>query len=229
VFELGHIFSQDEESRREQQAMAMITWGALGSPHWQGRSGKTDFFLLKGTCESLMTQLGYGPVSFQNRDHPFFETGCALALRVKGAEAGILGQLKQEILDAYDLTEPVWAAEIDLDATFELQSQAFIFSPIVKYPSVIRDVSFLIDRGVPYQEVKETLDGIKLPHLEHYTLVDRYTGSGVPEDKVSLSMRFMFRNPQKTLQAGEVDALQEKIVKALRSRFDLQLREGGEN
>jgi len=229
VFELGHIFSQDEESRREQQAMAMITWGALGSPHWQGRSGKTDFFLLKGTCESLMTQLGYGPVSFQNRDHPFFETGCALALRVKGAEAGILGQLKQEILDAYDLTEPVWAAEIDLDATFELQSQAFIFSPIVKYPSVIRDVSFLIDRGVPYQEVKETLDGIKLPHLEHYTLVDRYTGSGVSEDKISLSMRFMFRNPQKTLQAREVDALQEKIVKALRSRFDLQLREGGEN
>ena len=229
VFELGHIFSQDEGNRREQQAMAMITWGTLGSPHWQGRGGKTDFFLLKGTCESLMTQLGYGPVSFQNRDHPFFETGCALTLRVKGAEAGILGQLKQEILDAYDLTEPVWAAEIDLDATFQLQSQAFSFSPIVKYPSVIRDVSFLIARDVPYQGVKETLDGLKLPHLEHYTLVDRYTGSGVPEDKVSLSMRFMFRNPQKTLQAGEVDVLQEKIVKALRSRFALQLREGGEN
>ncbi len=229
VFELGHIFDRDQEDMREQQSMAMITWGALGSPHWQGRSGKSDFFCLKGTCESLLIQLGYGPVSFQKRDHPFFAPGCALDLRVKGAVTGVLGQLRQEILDAYDLTEPVWAAEIDLDATFELQPQAFSFSPIVKYPSVIRDVSFLIDRDVPYEEVKTALDRLKLPHLEDYTLVDRYTGSGVPDDKVSLSMRFTFRNPQKTLQAGEVDVLQERIAKALRSSFNFQLREGGEN
>jgi phenylalanyl-tRNA synthetase beta chain len=229
VFELGHIFSRVEENRREQQAMAMITWGTMGVPHWQGRSCKADFFLLKGVCESLMTQMDYGPVSFQNQDHPFFETGDALALRVKGAEAGILGQLKQDILEAYDLSGPVWAAEIDLDATFELQSQVFRFSPVVKYPCVIRDVSFLIGRDAPYQEIQDILDRLKLPNLELFTLVDRYTGSGVPEDKVSLSMRFTFRHPQKTLQAGEVDALQEKIVRTLRSSFDFQLREGGEN
>jgi phenylalanyl-tRNA synthetase beta chain len=90
-------------------------------------------------------------------------------------------------------------------------------------------MSILIDRDVPYQEVKETLDRLNLPYLERTLLVDRYTGSGVPEDKVSLSLRFTFRNPQATLQAGEVDALQEKIAKALRSGFDFQLREGGEN
>jgi phenylalanyl-tRNA synthetase beta chain len=92
-----------------------------------------------------------------------------------------------------------------------------------------RDVSFLIDNGIPYRDVTEVLDRLKLPYLERYTVYDRYTGTGVPEDKVSLSLRFVFRSPQKTLQAAEVDALQEKIVKALRSSFQFQLREGGEN
>jgi len=229
VFELGHIFSQDEEDKRELQAMGMITWGALEAPHWQGPGLTTDFFHLKGTCESLVASLGYQAVSFQSRDHPFFEAGHALALHLKGAEAGILGLLKPEILEAYDLNEPVWAAEIDLDVAFEIQPHVFRCVPVVKYPSVIRDVSFLIDRGVPYQSIKEILDRLKLPYLERYTLYDRYTGTGVPEGKVSLSLRFVFRHPQKTLQAGEVDALQEKIGKALRSNFEIQLREGGEN
>ncbi|MGB2906200.1 MAG: phenylalanine--tRNA ligase subunit beta [Candidatus Aminicenantaceae bacterium] len=230
VFELGHIFSQEEEDKRELQAMGMITWGALDAPHWQGGPGlPTDFFHLKGTCESLVASLGYQVVSFQNRDHPFFEAGHALALYLKGAEAGILGRLKPEILEAYDLNEPVWAAEIDLDVAFEIQPHVFRFVPVVKYPSVIRDVSFLIDRGVPYQDIKEILDRLNLPYLERHTLYDRYTGAGVPEGKVSLSLRFVFRHPQKTLQAGEVDALQEKIGKALRSSFEIQLREGGEN
>ncbi|MFA9453292.1 MAG: phenylalanine--tRNA ligase subunit beta [Candidatus Aminicenantaceae bacterium] len=230
VFELGHIFNQDEEDKRELQAMGMITWGALDAPHWQGGTGlSTDFFHLKGTCESLVASLGYQVVSFQNRDHPFFEAGHALALYLKGAEAGILGRLKPEILEAYDLNEPVWAAEIDLDVAFEIQPHVFRCVPVVKYPSVIRDVSFLIDRGVPYQDIKEILDRLNLPYLERHTLYDRYTGAGVPEGKVSLSLRFVFRHPQKTLQAGEVDALQEKIGKALRSSFEIQLREGGEN
>ena len=50
---------------------------------------------------------------------------------------------------------------------------------------------------------------------------------GNPEDKVSLSFRFVFRRPDRTLQADEVDAFQQKIIETLRARFRFQLREGG--
>ena len=229
VFEQGHIFNQDEEEKHELQALGMITWGSLEAPHWQGQGRATDFFHLKGTCEKLVTGLGYEAVSFQIKEHPCFEAGHALALFLKGTEAGILGRVKSEILEAYDLDDPVWAAEINLEAALETQPHWFRFVPVVKYPSVIRDVSFMIDREIPYQDIREALDRFKLPFLDRYTVYDRYTGTGVPEGKVSLSLRFVFRHPQKTLQAAEVDALQEKIMKALRSSFQSQLREGGEN
>ncbi len=229
AFELGNVFSRDEEDSREQPKLAMLTWGAWEAPHWQGHTEKSDFFHLKGACESLMSHLGYEPIVFQNQAHVFFQTGHALVLRIKGTEVGVLGQVKPEIRAAYDIKEPVWAAEFDLDVLFDIQTKAFQFTPVIKFPSMIRDVSFLVDQGVSYEEIKQTIDRLNLAHLESCDLYDRYTGSGVPKGKVSLSIRLTFRHPQKTLLAEEVESLQQMIVKALRSGFDLQLREGGEN
>jgi len=73
------------------------------------------------------------------------------------------------------------------------------------------------------------VDKLAIPNLESYNLYDRYTGSSVPKTMVSLSMRFVFRNPKKTLLAEEADELQAKIMKALQAGFDLQFRKGGEN
>jgi phenylalanyl-tRNA synthetase beta chain len=229
VFELGKVFSRNDQDNREQQKLGMVTWGTREIPHWQGHTEKTDFFLLKGACESLMSHMGYEPIVFQNQAHVFFQTNHALALHIKGSQVGVLGQVKPEIRAAYDIKEPVWAAEIDLDALFDIQAQAFHFTPVIKFPSMIRDVSFLVDLGVSYEEIKQAINRLNLSHLETYELYDRYTGSGVPKGKVSLSIRFTFRHPQKTLLAEEADSLQQMIVKALRSGFEFQLREGGEN
>ena len=44
---------------------------------------------------------------------------------------------------------------------------------------------------------------------------DRYRGKGVPEGRVSLSLRLTFRSPERTLTDAEVDAAMERIVRAL--------------
>jgi phenylalanyl-tRNA synthetase beta chain len=44
---------------------------------------------------------------------------------------------------------------------------------------------------------------------------DRYKGKGVPEDRVSLSLRLMFRSAERTLTDAEVDAAMDRIVGAL--------------
>jgi phenylalanyl-tRNA synthetase beta chain len=44
---------------------------------------------------------------------------------------------------------------------------------------------------------------------------DRYTGSGVPADRVSLSLRLTFRSTERTLTDAEADAAMDGIVTAL--------------
>jgi phenylalanyl-tRNA synthetase beta chain len=110
---------------------------------------------------------------------------------------------------------------------FEKQAQAFKYSAVVKYPSVNRDVSFIGDKNVSFEEIRDVVEKLQLPYLEKFYLYDRFSGSSIPEGNVSLSFRFVFRRPDRTLQAEEVDALQEKIIGTLGARFHFQLREGG--
>jgi phenylalanyl-tRNA synthetase beta chain len=94
---------------------------------------------------------------------------------------------------------------------------------------VVRDISFIADRKISYQEIKQTLEELSIPNLEKFELYDHFTGVSIPKEKVSLSFRFLYHHPQRTLLADEVDGFQEKIIKTLSSKFGFQLREGGEN
>jgi phenylalanyl-tRNA synthetase beta chain len=227
IFEIGNTFHLNNETHNEHLMLSMVMTGSVGERHWKEKGKETSFFHLKGTCEALMAQLRYGSFSFQEENHPHYQHRRSLALHFKGEEIGWLGAIDQKILDAYLLKQEVWAAEINLSLLFEKQTQAFQYSAVAKYPSVKRDVSFIGDKNVSFEEIRVALEKLQLPYLEKFTLYDRFAGSSIPQDKVSLSFRFIFRRHDRTLQADEVDVFQEKIINTLRARFHFQLREGG--
>ncbi|MBD3208486.1 MAG: phenylalanine--tRNA ligase subunit beta, partial [Candidatus Nealsonbacteria bacterium] len=73
------------------------------------------------------------------------------------------------------------------------------------------------------------IEKLSIPNLEDYRLYDRFTGKGISKEKVSLSLRFVFRHPERTLLAEEADTYQEKIIKALSTELGLNLRGGGQD
>ncbi len=227
AFEIGHIYFLDKDKCKERLSLAMVSFGYLDYHYWQGRRERADFYHLKGTCEVLMTHLRYRPFSFQEENHPYFQEGFSLALRFKGKTIGHLGLLKGEILASYSLEEEVWAAELDLAALFEKQAQSFQYSPVARYPSITRDVSFIADRSISYHDIKEEVEKLSIPYLEKFDLYDLFSGSSIPKGKISLSLRFIYLHPQRTLLAEEVDKLQKKVIKSLMAKFQFQLREGG--
>jgi phenylalanyl-tRNA synthetase beta chain len=227
IFEIGNVYFQNDTASREQLTLALATTGLLEKDSWHEQRRPTNFFHLKGACESLLTQLRFAPVSFQAEDYPQYEKMSSLTVLVKGEKIGKMGKIQSEILAAYSRKEPVWSAELDLQSLFLKQPQPFRYSPVIKYPSVIRDISFMADQDVSYQDVKLAVEGMSIPYLEKFELYDRFSGSSVAKGKVSLSFRFYFRHPQRTLLAEEVENYQEKIIKTLSSEFNFHLREGG--
>jgi phenylalanyl-tRNA synthetase beta chain len=227
IFEIGNIFNLSGDAHDEHLMLSIVMTGNVGDQHWKEKDKEASFFYLKGTCEAMMSQLRYGSFSFQEENHPHYLSGRSLALHFKGEKVGWLGAVDQKILDAYLLKQQVWAAEINLSLLFEKQAQVFQYSAVTKYPSVTRDISFVGDKNVSFEKIREALENLRLPHLEKFTLYDRFAGSSIPQDKVSLSFRFIFRRQDRTLQADEVDVFQKKIIDTLETRFHFQLREGG--
>ena len=226
VFEMGNVYAWEEEKHREDLHLGLLSAGLLPGASWADPAGETDFFVLKGAVEALAEALRFEPIAFEEKDHPSFEPGRALALLYKGQEVGRLGALRAAFAAAASVARTVYAAEIDLEALFEKTPRPFEVAPVPKFPGASRDLSFLLDRAVPFGEVARVLGKLNQPLLEGFELRDRFAGAPVPADKVSLTVRFRFRHPQRTLVAEEVDRVEQEIVGQLRSALNIQLREG---
>ncbi|MDD8016206.1 MAG: phenylalanine--tRNA ligase subunit beta [Acidobacteriota bacterium] len=229
IFEIGNIYFWTEEGRAERLVLGLLSTGPLGKPSWQARPEMADFYHIKGAVEVLMSGLRYEPFVFEEVSHPYFEDGEVLSVVFKGERVGVFGHLRKTVLDAYSLEGPVYAAELDLTGLFEKQPRPFAFAPVPKFPGAYRDISFLVDRSVRYQDVRRAIERLSIPCLEGFELQDRYAGPSVPGNRISLSVRLRFRHPKRTLTTEEVDKFQQEVIGHLKSGLNIQLREGGLN
>ena len=216
LFETGTRFRASGEGR----AVAGIWAGAGTPPHWGEQPRVVDFYDVKGTVEAMLGALGIG-ATFEVASRPYFVDGRAAVFMTSARTTlGELGQLAPDVLEARGLPagEPLYAFEMDVDAAAaarpagDLRAQS-----LPRFPAIVRDVSILVDNVVPAATVRGTIRAAAPDTLVGVTEFDRYRGAGVPEGRVSLSLRLTFRSPDRTLTDAEVDAAMTGIVAALAS------------
>lgn len=235
LFETGARFTRDGENR----AVAAVWSGAAAIPHWSGGARGVDFYDVKGVVETLCRTLAV-EIAFEPASRPYFVDGRAAEVIVRlkadaagaarGARpvdsgvsrkiAGEVGQITASALEArgFPANEDVFAFELDVDAIAALQPSGDVRAEsLPRFPSVVRDLSILVDAVLPAASVRGTIRSSAPPTLVHIVEFDRYRGKGVPEDRVSLSLRMTFRSPERTLTDAEVDDGMERIVAALAS------------
>jgi phenylalanyl-tRNA synthetase beta chain len=235
LFEIGRRFSPRLGERR---TMALVWTGTSARPHWSGSERPVDFFDLKGVVEGFCSRMGAQP-AMTRTTRSYLIDGRAAAARVAGAELGTFGQLSPKTAAAADLPpqDEVYVAEIDLDALDAAvmrgagrgaepgipgaapgaweRGDVWRVEPLPHFPSVVRDVSILVDDGLPAAAVRGTIRSAAPPTLAEVWEFDRYQGRGIPEGRVSLSLRLTFRSPERTLTDAEVQQAMERIVTAL--------------
>lgn len=229
LFEAGPVYSREETRCREGASLGLLAAGPRHGENWREKPRPVDFFDLKGALEAALSGLRYDGSVFEAAEHPAFEPGLALNLVYRGEALGVCGRVAAPILAAFSLDGPVFAAEINLAALLEKQPRPFQVAPVPRYPAVVRDLSFLVDPELPWREIRRAVERQNPPHLETFDVVDRFSGPSVPGGKTSLTVRFRFRHPGRTLLAAEVDKVEQEIAGHLKSSFDIRIREGREN
>jgi phenylalanyl-tRNA synthetase beta chain len=138
-----------------------------------------------------------------------------------GAAVGAVGQLSTAIADAHGLVgnDPVYVAELDLDALEAAGAARLLrIAPLPRHPSVTRDVSILVDDTLPAAAIRKTVRESAPSILARIAEFDRYQGKGVPDGKVSVSLRLTFRASDRTLTDSEVQAAMEAVIGSLKNR-----------
>jgi phenylalanyl-tRNA synthetase beta chain len=218
LFETGTRFSNAGETR----AVAGV-WSGAGAPtHWSGGARAADFSDVKGVVEAVGAAFGL-TLEYEPATAPYFVDGRAAAVSFDvraniSRRFGLLGQIAPRILAGrgFPAGDEVWAFELDVDALAAVKDAAEMRAEsLPRFPSVVRDLSVLVDTTLPAAAVRGTIRSSAPAALTRIVEFDRYRGKGVPEGRVSLSLRLTFRSPDRTLTDAEVDEAMDRIVAAL--------------
>ena len=224
LFEAGSRFTRDGEGR----AVAFVWSGAAEGPHWSAPSRNVDFFDAKGIVEGICDAVGIEAEFVPARDG-FLVPGRAAELQARGIplRLGVVGKLVPAIAEArgFPAAEDVFVAEIDLHALTNASADIDrLVDPLPRYPSIVRDISMLVDDTLPAATVRGTIRSSAPSTLVAIAEFDRYQGKGVPDGRVSLSLRLTFRAPDRTLTDDEVHVATGRIVGALRTAHAAEQR-----
>jgi phenylalanyl-tRNA synthetase beta chain len=217
LFEIGARFSR---VRGERRSLACAWTGAAVPEHWSGGARDVDFFDIKGVVERVADALR---LDVRTEVHPegWLVPGRSAAVMADGVRIGVLGQLAPSIAEAHGLPvqDAVYVAEIDLDdAEAAAPKEEGRVEPLPRYPSVTRDISILIDETLAADAVRATVRDAAPPTLVQIREFDRYQGKGVPDGKISLSLRLTFRASDRTMTDAEVQSAMDNIIAALKDR-----------
>jgi phenylalanyl-tRNA synthetase beta chain len=217
LFELGQVFGKLRNDIHEHTALGLLCQGNLDPEWWKSKSSKaSSFFSFKGILEALaartLTAIEFRtPSHLDARLHPTRQAEIY-------SPAGLIGVLGQIHLDAAvrtGLPSDTLLAEINLNTAYKSAKQEVHVRQISKNPSVRRDLAFLIDKNIPYEQILRAVLGASGELLEHHWLFDVYEGKGVPEGHHSLAIALQLRKLGANLTDDEANQVREKVVQAL--------------
>lgn len=99
------------------------------------------------------------------------------------------------------------------------------FEAVSKYPPVVRDISFIVKNTFEPNNYFDLIRDIGGDLVEEVQLMDKYeNATKFGADRVSYTYRVLYRSPDRTLEAAEVEPLQDQVYKQTAAQFDAELR-----
>ena len=222
LFEIGKTFAaRDGEAPLETRRLAATVCGDARSEQWDARARPVDFHDLKGDLDSLAAAAG-ASLDYRPSPSAWGHPGRSADVYRDGERIGWIGQLHPRLQKALDLDTDVIGFEVDLAA---LQQRPLARSvALSRYPSVRRDLAFVVPETVSWAALAGTVKRAAGPSLRDLRLFDRYVGKGVETGCKSLAMGLILQEESRTLTDREVDAAVAAVIAALQGEHGAEIR-----
>ena len=228
LFEIGKSFikTKSQELPREPEFLAALWTGSRHNASWHGREIPCDFYDIKGVAEGLIGTLKIDNIRFTampDGDCDYTRPGYTAQILAGDIPAGLVGEIHPRVREVFDLKQPAYIFELDLDKIRALIPHTTKSMPIPKFPAIYRDITIIVDRSIETQTVLETVANIREGLVENLHLFDVFEGDPIAAGKKSVSFRVTYRSSDKTLEDEDVNDLHKSITARLLEAFDATL------
>lgn len=229
LFALQRVYQKPVGNIRapEPLRLAGVMVGRKNGLNWNSNKDMVDFYDAKGAVEGVMSSLGLNEqILFQRGGkYDYLVPGSYATVLYSNKRIGWVGRVHPEILEKWDVSEPVFAFEIDFEAVARFARQVQVkFRELSRYPFVERDLSILVDRSIPHIEIEQIISKSLNRLLTDVRLFDVYQGKGIPEKKKSMSYSIRYASDDRTLTDDEVNEAHSKVVELVTKKLGADLR-----
>ena len=239
VYEIGTAFFKDYEEIR----IGFLLRGKFieGFSFNKGKnlfntSENWGFLEVKGLVESYLKLLGLKDYSLDYSKEPYLNQYESADIFIKGKNVGYFGKFHPEVAERLEIPKDTYIGELKLKYvsrdlkeelkdgylyTYYLTKDIPTYRDIPKYPSVKRDLAFVVDDTVSFKDIFENLKNIsKL--IQKVSLFDIYY---LDNNTKSIAVSVEFRDKDRSLSDEEVNREVDRIVEKLKERIKgLKLR-----
>ena len=228
-YEFGNVYTRKPgvESTQEHPLKPFSEWMELGlwitgdfiTPSWNRKKEEASAFDMKGIVENLFRVLGLPSNALvQSQDSSeLMDVRLNYSTR-QGKPIAHLGLVSGKILKKFGIGQPVVYASLNWTEIMKLVANHKVtFSPLPRTQAVKRDLALLIDKSVSFEQIEEIVRKTEKKLLKDVTLFDVYEGKNLPEGKKSYGIAITLQDDEKTMNDRQIDAVMQKIIKALES------------
>lgn len=234
IFEYGSVYSRLPEKSGETldgyeehaDFMLMIT----GTPEkaWRIEPATGNYFQLKGYVELLLRRYGADISQLRAEAAPSDIYSEGMSYILQGSEPrqlAVLGTVNPLLARKFGVKQPVFAAEINWPALFELvRRDKVAFKELPKFPEVHRDLALLLDESVRYADLRAAAFKQAKKLLKQVRLFDVYRGDKIPEGKKQYALSFVIQDPERTLTDQDTERVMDRLLATFQNEFGAQLR-----
>ena len=238
MYEIGKTYLIEEETThtdsgvKEERVLAGVMTGNVAAAKWACSEEPVNFYDVKGVVENILqilkldSRIQYRPL----KDIAYYHPGKAAEVVLLGKNPqrlAIFGELHPDIINNCKLGQDIYLFEIYIDNILTLMNFAIPrFKELPVYPSVSRDIAFIIRNDVSHQDIVKIIKKASSQLFQKTDLFDVYKGEHIKEGYKSVAYRIYLQDLNATLTDQKVDEEMKKIKNAIKTEWsDSQFRE----
>jgi phenylalanyl-tRNA synthetase beta chain len=222
-FEFGKIYEFINSETVESRRLSIMFASDLFHNSWNNKNANSDFYIIKNIVLNILSRLSINSSEKIINHNAFNNT---LGLYNKKNTIALIGDVKTEYLNEFNIKNKVYYASLDIDCILELVNNNFIkYTKLSKFPQVKRELNFLLEKEIQYISIENyILNESNIKNLFQMTLSDVYESDKLPVGKKSYTLNFTLLDQLKTLSEKEISLTMNKIQTKIESKFRAILR-----
>ena len=217
-FEFGKIYEFINSETVESRRLSIMFASDLFHNSWNNKNANSDFYIIKNIVLNILSRLSINSSEKIINHNAFNNT---LGLYNKKNTIALIGDVKTEYLNEFNIKNKVYYASLDIDCILELVNNNFIkYTKLSKFPQVKRELNFLLEKEIQYISIENyILNESNIKNLFQMTLSDVYQSDKLPDGKKSYTLNFTLLDQLKTLSEKEISLTMNKIQTKIESKF----------